>query len=86
MLEVTHAEIEAIAEEAADKAVRKLLLTLGVDLNDPLETQKDMAYLRTWRTGTQRLGWKTVTAIVTVTVGGTATAIWMGIKSLLHAQ
>jgi hypothetical protein len=86
MLEMTHAEIEAIAEEAAEKAVRKLLLTMGVDLSNPLETQKDMAYLRTWRTGTQRLGWKTVATILTVAVGGTCTAIWLGLKSLLHAS
>ena len=40
------ADIAAIAERAADRAVRGMLTTLGIDVDDPLAAQKDFAILR----------------------------------------
>jgi len=42
----THALIEHMASEAATKAVRETLTTLGIDPEDPLKAQKDMVALR----------------------------------------
>ena len=38
-----------IADQAAHKAVRETLLTLGIDASDPIEAQRDMATLRELR-------------------------------------
>ncbi len=38
-----------IADEAAEKAVKKVLLTLGVNADNPIEMQKDMIALRELR-------------------------------------
>lgn len=38
-----------VVSEAADEAVRKALVSLGVDPTNPLETQRDMAALRELR-------------------------------------
>lgn len=43
---IPQAQIEQIASEAARKAVKETLLTLGIDADDPLNAQKDMVILR----------------------------------------
>ena len=42
----TTAELHHIATEAAERAVRNTLLTLGVDADDPIKAQEDFAVLR----------------------------------------
>lgn len=39
-------ELKAIAEQAAKEAVRSTLLTLGIDVDDPIAAQEDFAVLR----------------------------------------
>lgn len=41
--------VREIASEAASKAVRETLVTLGIDVKDPLEAQSDFAMLREMR-------------------------------------
>lgn len=45
----TQALMEQIAKEAADKAVERTLITIGIDYSNPIETQKDMATLHELR-------------------------------------
>ena len=48
---MTHDDINKTAEEA-DRALRKLFLTLGVDLSDPkavIAFQDDLRFLASWR-------------------------------------
>lgn len=40
---------QAVADEAARKAVAQTLASLGVDVTDPFEVQKDMAAMRDMR-------------------------------------
>lgn len=40
------AELRDIAEQAAKEAVRETLLTLGIDVANPIQAQKDMMLLR----------------------------------------
>lgn len=50
------AEMERIAEESADKAIRKLFLTVGIDTSDPKEIiafQDDLRHVRMWRESTE---------------------------------
>lgn len=42
----TNAELHTIATQAAETAVRNTLLTLGVDVDDPIKAQEDFAVLR----------------------------------------
>ncbi|TWA97528.1 hypothetical protein FBZ96_106587 [Bradyrhizobium stylosanthis] len=52
VLEVTEAEIKNIAKEAAEGALRKFLLMIGVDVSSPaamLELQADFRHLRVER-------------------------------------
>jgi len=43
---LTRGEVALIAEEAADKAVAKTLLTFGIDADNPIRAQSDFAVLR----------------------------------------
>lgn len=45
----TQALMKQMAEDAADVAVRKTLISLGTDPANPIEAQKDMAALRELR-------------------------------------
>lgn len=42
----TSNELHHIASEAAERAVRNTLLTLGIDADDPIKAQEDFAVLR----------------------------------------
>jgi hypothetical protein len=50
---VTDEEAKALARVAAQTAAREVLhelfVSLGVDIDDPTEMQRDMAFLRQWR-------------------------------------
>lgn len=43
----THEMLEQIATDAARKAVREVLLTMGIDAGDPIAFQQRMEFLRT---------------------------------------
>jgi hypothetical protein len=52
---VTQAEVKVVAEAAAEEALRKVFLTLGVDISDPdsvLQMQSDFKHVRRWREAT----------------------------------
>lgn len=53
---MTRGEMEEVAEESADKAIKKLFLAFGLDLNDPKEIikfQDDLRHVRMWRESTE---------------------------------
>lgn len=80
------AEVEEIAERAAEKAasktVAKVLMLTGIDIEDAREQQKDAAFVRSMRIGTQGAGWKALGALIVIVVGGWATATWLGLKAM----
>ena len=52
---MTRDDVNKTAEEAADRAIGKLFLTLGVDLSDPkavIAFQDDLRFLANWRDST----------------------------------
>jgi len=63
---------------AAETAARRALTTMGIDADNPIEVQKDMAHLRASRyaaVATKKLVRKTIVPIIVV---GAAMAIWEG--------
>jgi|WetSurMetagenome_2_1015567.scaffolds.fasta_scaffold573918_2 hypothetical protein len=83
MIPLTSVEIQHIAEVSANKAVRELLIAMGVDANDPealLEMQRDFAHLRDWRKSVAMVKNKTLTAAIGILVTGVAGAIWLAVR------
>lgn len=73
---MTEAEVKNIAESAADGALRKFMLMIGVDVSTPpaiLELQKDFAKVRSLRTVERRIGDKILT-----TLAGSAVTFVLG--------
>lgn len=85
VLRENRAESMKDVELAVDRGVRHALLTIGLDVSKPIETQQDMRFLRDWRTGTQTLRSRGVVAMIGILVAGTTAAVWVGIKSFLHS-
>lgn len=78
---LTEAEIEDIVERGARRAIRGTLISLGVDADNPLETQQDFAALRDWRTTMTAIRSRGLKTVVAVLVTGLLAALWVGIKS-----
>ena len=68
---MTQDQIEEISKAAGREAAQELLTALGVDLSQPIEIQKDFAFVRTMRMGSH---WG-VRAAFTAVIGAITTAI-----------
>ncbi|ESX17877.1 hypothetical protein X766_15890 [Mesorhizobium sp. LSJC255A00] len=63
---MTEADIKRIVAES----VKQTLTEIGVNLDEPFEFQKDMAYLRGWRTSSDTIKRQSVlTAVGLLTAG-----------------
>ena len=72
-------ELRDTAEDAADRALQKFFLKLGVDTSEPMHVlamQKDFAYLRTWRESIDTVKDRSLKVAVTVIVTGVLGAIY----------
>jgi hypothetical protein len=83
---MTREEIKEVAGAAADEAVRKMLLALGVDAtnaNAIIEMQADFRHLRTWRKGSDTIkehGLKVVVGTVVTAIVGYI-AVILGLRA-----
>lgn len=80
MMPLTSSEIEHIAEESARKAVRELLLAMGVDASDPkalLRMQKNLAHLDSWRESAETVRNHSLKVAVGIIVSGVLGAVYM---------
>lgn len=65
---MTESEIDKLCQRVAEKTVNDTLLKLGMSIGDPIEFQKDMAFLRSWRQSSdsvKRQGFITMTIVLT---------------------
>lgn len=70
--------------EVVTEGVTEAFKQLGIDADEPLETQRDMAHLRKWRVAvdqTTSAGFKTATGTIIL---GALGALWLGIKTLMN--
>jgi hypothetical protein len=80
---MTPDDVNRIAEEAADRALGKLFLTLGVDLSDPkavIAFQDDLRFLNQWRDSTQAVKRKALLTVVGVIITGALGYFWLVLR------
>lgn len=80
VLPLTSDEIRHIADESAEAALRKLLVAMGVDANDPkalIEMQKDFAHIRGWRESVETVKRQGLKVAVATLVSGLLGAVWL---------
>ncbi len=63
--------------------VKETLLSLGLEIDDPIKMQKDFQHLRDWREASESLKSHGLTTLVGILLAGLLGAIWMGIKNVL---
>lgn len=93
---MSRAEIEAIAAEAARKvvnldelkvvvseSVRQTLIQIGISTADPIEMQKDMQHLRSWRTSMEQVQRKSMLTLITVAISGIFAMLWVGFTTMI---
>jgi hypothetical protein len=71
------ADMEDIAERAAAKTIDKLFTRLGVDIDEPLEMQKDFAHLRKWRHSVEMVQSTSLKVVVTTFITGILALLYM---------
>ncbi len=70
-------EHQAIAKEAGREGAREVLVLLGVDVDNPRETQQDFAHLHRQRLASEEVGKHVRKATIGVVVAGVLGAVYM---------
>ncbi len=78
---LSESEIEDLTDKAAGKAVKTMLITLGIDVNNPLQVQADMKFSRRLRETCEGIGSKIVYTVVGIFVLAMAALIGKSIWS-----
>lgn len=80
---MTEAEVQHLAQSAADAAVEKMLLRIGVDPENPEEfaaLRADLRYARSLRTATETIKRQSIKAAVSTVVIAIVGALWTVFK------
>jgi hypothetical protein len=78
-INLTEKDIEHIVE----KTIETTLIKMGVEVNNPLEMQKDLQHLRDWRRATGTIRVKGFLFVAGIIVTGALAALWVGIKHMV---
>ena len=84
---MTREEVKEVASEAADAAVMRMLLALGVDASDPeavIAMQSDFRHLRAWREASDTVKRHSLKTAVSVLVTGAVAylLVFFGLKGV----
>ncbi len=75
-------EITQAIEASAEKGITKALLSLGVDIHNPIEVQKDLAFSRKQRMASEKVTQYTRLALIGLVVSGLSTVLVLGLKQV----
>lgn len=78
-------DMEQIAEEAAEKAIHKFFISLGIDASDPkaiIALQDDFRHVRAWRESTEAAKQHALKTIIGVLLTGALG--WIGLMFWRH--
>lgn len=84
-IHLSRGEVQEIADDAAAKAVRQVLLDLGVDHQTPLEMQHDFQHLRQMRLTTEAVQRHSLITLVGLVICGAVAVVLIGFKAWMSA-
>jgi hypothetical protein len=73
---VTEAEIRRIVAETVDQTLTRL----GVDTENPIEFQRDLQHLRSWRESVATVKRQSLITAVGILIAGALGLLWLGLK------
>ena len=62
------------------QSVLETLTSLGIDINNPLDVQKDLQYIRRMREGSDAVKGNVIKAIIATTIPTCIYVVWLAIK------
>lgn len=74
-------EVHEIAKAGAREALHELFMTLGLDTDDPIAVQKDLAFIRTWRESAEAIKRQGVIVLLGAALLGLAGLVWAQIRN-----
>jgi len=77
---MTEDEARRIAKVSATEVLHELFLRLGVDVDEPTQVQRDMAFVRNWRLSAEAIKRQGLMAAVGVLIVGILGLIWASLK------
>lgn len=84
MAQFSKLEIKQLIEATAEETVATTLRGLGVNVDEPLEVQRDFQVLHEWRVSMEKVRTKALLTAVAVIIPGILAALYLGIKSFLR--
>jgi len=82
--DISKQEMEAIASNAAEKAVTDVLEKLGLDASNIRESQADFAHLRKQRLASEQIGKLAARALITIFFTGLFSVVVLGLKDFFN--
>lgn len=73
---MNEADIRKIVSETVDQTLTRL----GVDIEDPLEFQKDLQHLRAWRESVATVKRQSLMTAIGIITAGVLGLIWMAVR------
>lgn len=77
-------ELQSLVQRAAEDGTKKALISMGLNTDDAIETQKDMAFLRGQRKATEQLGRTVRTTVLIALIMGALGLTWVGFQIAMH--
>ncbi len=78
-MDMSEQELEALLE----KTVRRTLVSIGIDVDHPVEMQRDFNFVREWRSSVKAIRRNSILTAIGVVVTGSLGLLWLGINSFL---
>ena len=69
--------------ELIKETVKETLLSLGLEVDDPIKVQRDFQHLREWRETSESLKSKGLVTLFGIILSGGLGALWLGFKDTL---
>lgn len=79
-------ELQKLVQDAAEKGTETALLKLGLDSNNPLEMQKDLAFLRSQRQASENIGKNIRRFVLSMALTGLLTMAWLGFQAAIKTH
>ena len=80
----SEAALTPLVQQVVRATVGETLTSLGMDCSKPLELQKDMAFLRSWREGATGVQSKLGMVVLGTVVSGLLMLVGVGIKTWIR--
>jgi len=72
--------LQDAVEQSAEQGIKKALISLGVDVDNPIEMQKDLAFARKQREASEQITKFTKRVIFSLVLGGLGSVVLLGLK------